>query len=81
MHNSKDSVCKNYYDDGLEGVFLKIPIDKVSGGDEAVFDGIVDNSFSHVDNAVPTDIGECACGYQSLSKENVFGRENSLLCL
>ena len=57
----------------------QIPVDKVSGGDEAVLDGIVDNSFGHVDDAVATDIGECACsGYQSASKENVFGRENSL---
>ena len=55
----------------------QIPVDKVSRGDEAVFDGIVDNSFGHVDDAVATDIGECACGYQSLSKGNVFGRENS----
>ena len=57
----------------------QIPVDKVSGGDEAVLDGIVDNSFGHVDDAVATDIGECACGYQSLSKENVFWRENTLL--
>ena len=57
----------------------QIPVDKVSGGDEAVFDGIVDNSFGHVDDAVATDVRECACGDQSASKENVFGREMALL--
>ena len=46
----------------------QIPVDKVSGGDEAVFDRIVDNSFGHVDDAVATDVGERACGDQSASK-------------
>ena len=57
----------------------QIPVDKVSGGDEAVLDGIVDNSFGHVDNAVATDVGERACGDQSASKEKVFWREMTLL--
>ena len=52
----------------------QIPIDKVSGGDEAVLDGIVDNSFGDVDDAVATDVGERACGDESASKENVIGR-------
>ena len=57
----------------------QLPVDKITRGDEAVLDGIVDNSFGHVDDAVATDVGECSCGYQSLSKENVFWRENTLL--
>ena len=57
----------------------QIPVDKVSGGDEAVLDGIVDNSFGHVDNAVATDVGERACGDQSASKGNVLWREMTLL--
>ena len=57
----------------------QLPVDKITRGDEAVLDGIVDNSFGHVDDAVATDVGERACGYQSLSKENVFWRENTLL--
>ena len=59
----------------------QIPVDKVSGGDEAVLDGIVDNSFGHVDDAVATDVGERACGYQSLSKENVLGKIHCYRCL
>ena len=58
----------------------QIPVDKVSGGDEAVFDGIVDNSFGHVDDAVATDVGERACGDQSASK-CVWEGNDIVICL